>query len=595
MPAPIRSAINRRPSVVLVTASGCPGQISNFMPDNGLATLAAILKQAGISVRVLDFNTLSHMKKYITPELQQELVQTMQRVFDLTKDGIPKLGKGLATLGFLARKLQHIERKMIALRPRVNAELAAEIADTVREREATLVGFKTFHGPGSSGPIEMALNLRQQFPDLLLAAGGPQASLFNRRILDLNLDQGAFDVIAAGGDGEAMIVSLAEASVGKPLTEVPGIYYCDEDGAVKMTDPRVIEDLNMIPAADYGADVYPAMHLPGNEKMWILVVEDAKGCSHGCPFCTHGTIWGKVRRQRSVTKIVDEMEMAVKKYGVRAFRLAGSSAPNRFLRELSAEIIRRDLKIKWTTFARTDIDSSIFPQLKESGCVSIFFGVESGDQDVLDGMGKRVTVEQIKRTIKDCNAAGIKAVGSIIHPAPFSTPETETKNFELVRESDLRYVLSQFTGLFPGTPYAANPGKYGIKIKYPSRLLNVLARAGLISPANYYDPVIQEYLFGYEMKRLAKPPSWEPTPWEYDYGFGLRGFSHYAKVTDRFQMKMRAQGRLYLTDEELLMADMAGHEPGGFGAESTIAVRSVDIDATRELLQKINQGNSQIG
>ena len=76
--------------------------------------------------------------------------------------------------------------------------------------------------------------------------------------------------------------------------------------------------------------------------------------------------------------------------------------------------------------------------MHKSGCVSLFFGVESGSQEILDkDINKGIKVEQIIRTLKMAKKANLITVASIITPCPHETPETLKQTLKVLVEANL--------------------------------------------------------------------------------------------------------------------------------------------------------------
>jgi radical SAM superfamily enzyme YgiQ (UPF0313 family) len=89
--------------------------------------------------------------------------------------------------------------------------------------------------------------------------------------------------------------------------------------------------------------------------------------------------------------------------------------------------------------------------MAEAGCQSIFFGVESGDQGILNAMGKGITTEQIRRAFKWAKEAGIKTVASVILFYPGENAHTIEKTVSFLKELDPDLAQFCIATPFPGT------------------------------------------------------------------------------------------------------------------------------------------------
>ncbi len=89
--------------------------------------------------------------------------------------------------------------------------------------------------------------------------------------------------------------------------------------------------------------------------------------------------------------------------------------------------------------------------MKKAGCWNIFYGIESGNQDLLDVIGKGVTLEQIRNAIKWTKEAGIEIRANFMLALPGETPEKAQKTIDFAKELDPDFVKFNITTPYPGT------------------------------------------------------------------------------------------------------------------------------------------------
>jgi anaerobic magnesium-protoporphyrin IX monomethyl ester cyclase len=568
-------------SVLLVNYAGYPSSISSLMPDNGLASLAGGLRAAGHRVKILDYATVGMVGRLVPPFYRRGLTDVLRTFEQISMDGpVSRSARARQAAAFL--KLKLLARGLEFRRRKVEGKIACEIAQAVREEDADLVGFKLWNGDGFSGPARMAPYIKSVHPDLLIAGGGPQVKFFGRSIFEITR---GFDALAVG-DGEETILPLAEAAVGRPLSEVPNIHYLRE-GRPAFTFRQGVQDMNSLPFPLYDTEVYPAME--GNQKVKLLVVEDRRGCENVCAFCVHPSISGSNPRSKSPERVVDEFARAIKDYGISNFRLGGSSSPAWLLRGMAGQIEQRGLDVNWTAFARikgSQPDS--FSYLKKNGLYSLFFGIESASQRVLDAMHKQIRVADIRNVIAASKSAGIFTVGSVIYPAPFDTAETGQGTLAFLREIRPDSVPLQFPGIYPGTEYAREPEEYNFEIIYPSRIDNLLAWAGLKEKPRYDSPEVTRYLMQYKIQLLFPPKFWKPLPWKLN-GMTYREF---ASATQWMYESLKREGILrMLTDEEALMAHLGGYTAADFAELAFVNGFTGNREGMAEMVSRINGMN----
>ncbi|NWF55784.1 MAG: radical SAM protein, partial [Syntrophaceae bacterium] len=124
----------------------------------------------------------------------------------------------------------------------------------------------------------------------------------------------------------------------------------------------------------------------------------------------------------------------------------------------------RGLKINLYIFARVDtVDAPLLKKLREAGCRMICFGLESGNQRVLDLAGKRATPEKARQAVALCKEAGISPLGSFILGLPGETRETMEETISFARSLEIPYGFHLLSP-FPGTRVRSKAEEYGLKI-----------------------------------------------------------------------------------------------------------------------------------
>ncbi|HEY3396626.1 MAG TPA: radical SAM protein [Armatimonadota bacterium] len=536
---------------LLVSYSGYPFTPSSLTPDNGLANLAGALVEAGHEPRVLDFGTVSMMRRLFPAEMSAQFRPLARRLLDPSG---PPAASDLAQLQALSAALEQHQADQVVL-------LAEELAAEARRFRPDLVAFKLWNGDGFTGSVALAERLRSEFPGLPLYGGGPQASWFREAILQRT------DVFAAlaYGEGEHLILDLVEHAQGRrDLPSIPGLLF-RADGELRRTDRVDDVDLKLLPAPVYDPELYPAM--AGEEKIKIIVLDDSRGCPFGCGFCMHPIESGRVLRTTSASLLADRMEQLGQAWGFRAFRFSGSSTPGSLMRETAEEITRRGLDVAYTCFGHfASADQNHFEAMAASGLKAIFFGLESGCQEVLDrAVGKHIKLTEVKETIRKAQQAGIFTVASMIVPLPFDTEETLQESLDFLRDLRPDSVPVQFPGLVPGTPWWQNPEKYNLGVDRSTILDEVL---------------------DYKIKLLYPPAYWKPLPYTVN---GLT-YAEFTAITAKFAGALEAAGiSTGIPDDNALLAQFAGVTPVAFRDLSRALCLTGDADAMAALVTKINQ------
>lgn len=248
------------------------------------------------------------------------------------------------------------------------------------------------------------------------------------------------------GEAEETLKEILEE---QEKTRILGIYY-KENGNVKFTGNRAfIEDLDSLP--------FPARHLvdnsiyrrPDNNKVQATIKVE-RGCPFHCFFCLATPVSGAKVRRRSVENIVAEIRECVEKYNIRNFLFWSDifNLDKKWTMDLCQAIIDSGLKITWSANTRADTaDLEMAKMMYKSGCRLVSIGVESGSQEMLEKMGKNITLNDVRRTVKVFKQAKIRIYNYFVIGLPWETEETveETIKFAIELNSD-------FISFYTATP-----------------------------------------------------------------------------------------------------------------------------------------------
>jgi len=133
---------------------------------------------------------------------------------------------------------------------------------------------------------------------------------------------------------------------------------------------------------------------------------------------------------------MDEIEKLIFTYGARGiyFREDNFTVDKKRVTSICEEITQRGLDISWVCESRVDlINRKILKTMHDAGCETIWFGMESGSQGILDHIKKDITIDQIEKASKLCKEIGIKFGTSFMIGIPGETLNDMEKTFELAK------------------------------------------------------------------------------------------------------------------------------------------------------------------
>jgi radical SAM superfamily enzyme YgiQ (UPF0313 family) len=258
--------------------------------------------------------------------------------------------------------------------------------------------------------------------------GGPNATINYEAYLN------DFDIIIRG-EGEITFAEVLGAlEKERPLDMIQGISFQKNNKISNNPDRPYIQDLDTLK--------YPAREILNIEKYSrdkptylhqapMDTVISSRGCPFICTFCASKLIWKQTRRRRSAEAVVDEIRYIMEKFGTRSiyFREDLFTLPRQWIFKF-CELVK-PLGIEWMCESRIDtVDKEMLQIMKGSGCTGMWFGIESCSEKTLALIKKRITKEQVKKTIKNCNETGIVCGGTFIFGFPHENRDDIIKNFD---------------------------------------------------------------------------------------------------------------------------------------------------------------------
>ncbi len=384
------------------------GYKEDLTPVLGLAYIAAVLEQEGYQVKILDVaaEDFHHVEV-----LQGEII---------------RIGIGY----------EEIEKRIRSFAP-------------------DAVGVSCLISNQSAEMVRLCELVKSIDKDILTIVGGEHPSALPEDALkNESID---FVVI---GEGEYTTRDLLNHVVkGTDYSSLDGFAYRDGDRIVVNPKTTFIENLDMLPLPArhlLPMDTYFKINLPQTGTSWKspnTSIMTSRGCSARCIFCATSKFWGNRHRVRSVDKVLDEMELLVKTYGIKELQFIDDNLTLEKERamQIFQGMIDRKLNLVWNTpqgIALWSVDDEVLKKMKESGCYEITFAVESGDERVLkEIIRKPVRLETIEPLVKSARKLGFITKGYFVVGLPGETLQDMEKTFAFARA-----LAFDAAGIFIATP-----------------------------------------------------------------------------------------------------------------------------------------------
>ncbi len=278
-------------------------------------------------------------------------------------------------------------------------------------------------------------------------------------------------------------LTLKEILEGVADKDILGICYRENNQGVKNELRPFNEDLDSLP--------FPARHLvdnsiyrrPDNGKVQG-VIKVSRGCPYHCFFCLATPVSGAKVRMRSAENIIAEIKECVEKYNIRNFLFWSDifNINRDWTIDLCKKIINSGLKITWSANTRANtMDDEMASYMYKAGCRLASIGVESGSQEVLDNIGKKISLDDIRNTVKILKKNKIKIYNYFVIGLPWETEKTVEETIKFAIELDSNFISFYTAAPLPGTRFFAYA------------MMNKLVTDNLDFNSAYYVPTVRSH------------------------------------------------------------------------------------------------------
>ena len=303
--------------------------------------------------------------------------------------------------------------------------------------------------------LELSRKIKKSI-DLIIVAAGQDATACPERYV---IGDSPIDLVLRGECELSFMELLKRLENAQDLSGVEGIYSRD----FIQTDPAIVKDPDCLPFPEYKTSdlkaytyYYP---LPfGRPVIWGHVLS-SRGCPYDCIFCSQ-TIresYGKEVRCRNPVAVVDEIEYLQKNgANVIAFADDNFTTSRSHVLGLCEEIKKRGISIAWSAHARVDnCDEDLLSAMKDSGCIFLRFGIESGSERIIKLLRKTGIenwAQKAESVFKAARRAHISTAALFLIGNPSENREEVLESLSLAKTLDPDLVQVCFFTPYPGSP-----------------------------------------------------------------------------------------------------------------------------------------------
>ena len=350
---------------------------------------------------------------------------------------------------YLGQILKDNGHKVILYDHYVSQRPIKEVVEWIKKINPDIIGFSVLSISLPTAKV-IAKEVKSWNPNLKIIYGGYIATFCAQQILRTyeHVD------ICVRGEGELTLIELVDKlEKNGSLEEVLGISYRKDGELIENPDRPLIKDLDTIPFPDRKL-LKQTYTLSGK----ISPIISSRGCPFKCRFCSCQTFTGGTWRIRSVENVMSELEyLRSEGYNEIIFTDDCFIANQKRILKLCGLMKREKFDLDWYATGHANrSDLNLLRTMAKTGCRTLIYGFESGNQRILDYYNKRSTPEMALNAVKTAKKAGIEyLLGGFIIGAPIETKEEvlNTINFGLnLQRYGLNAIQFQPLYLSPGTP-----------------------------------------------------------------------------------------------------------------------------------------------
>lgn len=308
-------------------------------------------------------------------------------------------------------------------------------------------------------------SLKQLLPDTLFITGGPLPTLYPERFA------GSFDLVFRG-EGDLTVARFCDEyrNAGCTPADLSALDLSSYPGIYRHRGEKIIS----VPPVHHPVETIEALPLPDRsgfdhrryQEYWertagcrMTTILITRGCPYSCDFCSK-PVWGNDYRKPSLDRVFAEIREIIA-LGYDRVWIADDSftLDTGYLRDFCTRKIREGLPFTWVCLSRVDrLDDEIVGLMRDAGCVRVYLGLESGNDETLRLMGKKATVAKGGEAVRLFREAGIETSAFFIVGYPGETEQSVEDTLALASSLPLDEISINVPFPLPGSPLFSRVG-----------------------------------------------------------------------------------------------------------------------------------------
>ncbi|MBI4947473.1 MAG: B12-binding domain-containing radical SAM protein [Bacteroidetes bacterium] len=352
---------------------------------------------------------------------------------------------------YLERMIRDLGLQIILIDEQVNKDYHYRI-EPVKDR-ILLAGVSSMTGYQIKGAISFSKYIKNQ-NNALVVWGGWQATLLPEQVLDED-----YIDMAIMGQGEIPFRNLVQALVNNlDITEIRGLAY-KNNGKIIINPNEKFTNFNDFPKINYGLIDINDYVFKSAYAGRCLGYFTSHGCPYNCGFCCVAEVYGRKWYCKNVDEIISDLAYFKKAANIDCVTFDDDNffVNKKFTVEFCEQLISSVLNLFWDTSAHAGLFLKLFSDsdidlFYRSGCRQIYIGAESGDEEVMEMIDKKATVEDNYTFVRILNKHNITPLFSTMISFPSESDRDIDMTLDMIRQAKL-IDKSLRTRIFFYTPY----------------------------------------------------------------------------------------------------------------------------------------------
>lgn len=291
------------------------------------------------------------------------------------------------------------------------------VTEKLKAKEPAAIGISITANNQVIPAFTLAYFIRKHYEKCKIVIGGSWCTLVGDD-LGKNIQLFPYIDYVIVNEGELPLLNLLNILFGSTdVTNIEGVYYkCN--GTVRYKKSTVNTRLNNLPTPDF-----TGLPLERYYENGTLPIQSSRGCYWGkCIFCSYPVLEREFK-QRDVSLVIRDIKILQKQHGTKVFSFIDSLISPSFAEKLSERLIAENIIIEWVILARLEkqFSKDLLAKMNKSGCTTICWGLESGNQKILNIIRKNIDLKIAEQILKDSNENNIHNRVLVMYGLPSET------------------------------------------------------------------------------------------------------------------------------------------------------------------------------